>query len=359
MTESSKLEWHVNVPIEDFDWKVGLIVGPSGCGKTTLAKHMFKDAVDSPLNWGEASVVDDFSSDYDMKSISAACNAVGFNTIPAWLRPFHVLSNGEQFRVSLARRLLEGNDLVVVDEFTSVVDRQVAKIGSHAVQKWVRRDESKQFVGVTCHYDVIDWLQPDWVLDPSTGEFARRSVQRRPPIRCVVSPVPYAIWSVFKRFHYLDSSMNKAARCFALWVDFGDGGGLKLASFTSLLVRPHPSARVMGYPRVVTLPDFQGMGFAFVLFETVAKIYSALGWRVHCYPAHPPFIRAIDKSPLWKMTKRPGTIVNLPKKTSVSKLNNFETGFGGRPCATFEWIGPKMDLDEAKRITSYFKESKL
>ena len=89
--------------------------------------------------------------------------AVGFNTIPAWLRPYGVLSNGEKFRVDLARRLLEGGDLIAVDEFTSVVDRQVAKIGSHAVQKWAR-GKGRQFVAATCHYDLEDWLQPDWVL---------------------------------------------------------------------------------------------------------------------------------------------------------------------------------------------------
>jgi ABC-type ATPase with predicted acetyltransferase domain len=47
----------------------------------------------------------------------------------------------------------------VVDEFTSVVDRQVAQIGSHAVPKLVRREERKPMVA-TCHYDVLDSLQP-------------------------------------------------------------------------------------------------------------------------------------------------------------------------------------------------------
>jgi hypothetical protein len=26
------------------------------------------------------------------------------------------------------------------------------------------RKTDKQFVAVTCHYDVVDWLEPDWVL---------------------------------------------------------------------------------------------------------------------------------------------------------------------------------------------------
>ena len=59
-----------------------------------------------------------------------------------WLRPFHVLSNGEQFRATIARALAEsakGRELVVIDEFTSVVDRTVAQIGSAAIAKTIRR----------------------------------------------------------------------------------------------------------------------------------------------------------------------------------------------------------------------------
>ena len=40
-----------------------------------------------------------------------------------------------------------------MDEFTSVVDRQVAQIGAHAIQKYVRK-HGRQFVAVSCHYDI-------------------------------------------------------------------------------------------------------------------------------------------------------------------------------------------------------------
>jgi ABC-type ATPase with predicted acetyltransferase domain len=77
---------------------------------------------------------------------------------------------------TLARALLEGGDQIVIDEFTGVVDRQVAKIGSDAVQKFIRK-RGKKFVAVTCHYDVIEWLRPEWMLEPATMTFQWRSVQ--------------------------------------------------------------------------------------------------------------------------------------------------------------------------------------
>ena len=68
----------------------------------------------------------------------------------------------------MAHTLAEKPRLAVVDEFTSVVDRTVAQIGSAALVRAVRRRNQK-FVAVTCHYDVIDWLDPDWVFQPHTG----------------------------------------------------------------------------------------------------------------------------------------------------------------------------------------------
>ena len=66
-------------------------------------------------------------------------------------------------RVELARAMLE-KDFVVFDEFTSVVDRQVAQTASMAINKAVHRT-GKRFIAVTCHYDVLQWLQPNWVFD--------------------------------------------------------------------------------------------------------------------------------------------------------------------------------------------------
>ena len=116
------LHWKGDFPIDDDDdpWNVGLIVGPSGSGKSSIMRHVFGEHV--PLTWGAKSVVDDFDASLSMQDVAGACQAVGFNTIPAWIRPHRVLSTGEQFRVDLARRLLELPDPIVVDEFTSVVD---------------------------------------------------------------------------------------------------------------------------------------------------------------------------------------------------------------------------------------------
>ena len=69
--------------------------------------------------------------------------------------------------------------VIVFDEFTSVVDREIAKVSAYAISKAVRRSK-KQFVAVTCHYDVVDWLEPDWVFCTDTMEFSRKKESSRP-----------------------------------------------------------------------------------------------------------------------------------------------------------------------------------
>lgn len=89
--------------------------------------------------------------------------SVGFGSVPSWLKPYSVLSNGEKMRVDLARALLE-KDFVVFDEFTSVVDRNVAQTACLAIAKAIKNTQ-KQFVAISCHYDILQWIQPDWVFD--------------------------------------------------------------------------------------------------------------------------------------------------------------------------------------------------
>ena len=152
----------INYPDE---WNIGVIVGGSGTGKSTIAKELFSDAYIEHFDYTAQSVIDDMPK-CSVNEISKMFYAVGFGSVPSWLKPYSVLSNGEKMRVDLARALLE-KDFVCFDEFTSVVDRQVAQTACIAVNKTVKRLE-KKFIAVSCHYDILDWLRPDWVFDTNT-----------------------------------------------------------------------------------------------------------------------------------------------------------------------------------------------
>jgi len=326
-----RLTWKGDLPTDERDWSVGLIVGPSGSGKSTILRNVF--GAMPTLKWKAPSVVDDFDGKFSMKEIAAVCQAVGFNTIPAWLRPHKVLSNGEQFRVDLARRILEIDGTIVVDEFTSVVDRQVAQIGAHAVQKAVRRT-GKKFVAASCHYDIVEWLQPDWTLEPATMTFQWRSVQRRPAVECELRRVDYATWNLFAPFHYLTHELNRSAACWCLFVDN------RPTAFAGVLHRPHRLRHdIKGVSRLVTLPDWQGLGLALALVDKLGALYGAARLELRTYPAHPALIRSFDHSPRWALERMPG----YNSQKSISALGDGQ----GRPCAVFRYCGPIVDEFEA------------
>lgn len=159
-----------NIDIEGKDWHVGIIVGGSGTGKSTIAKEIFADAYIKGYEYTAASIIDDMPAGKSVKEIEKTFTSVGFSSPPSWLKPYDVLSNGEKMRVDLARSILEDKQLIVFDEFTSVVNREVAKTSSYAISKAVRK-AGKQFVAVACHKDIIEWLEPDWIYDTDQQRF--------------------------------------------------------------------------------------------------------------------------------------------------------------------------------------------
>jgi hypothetical protein len=55
------------------------------------------------------------------------------------------------------------------------VDREIAKVSAYAIAKAVRRT-AKRFIAVTCHYDVLDWLKPDWVFCTDDMSFSKKKL---------------------------------------------------------------------------------------------------------------------------------------------------------------------------------------
>jgi len=143
-------------------FKIGVIVGSSGSGKSTLLKNFGKEEIPS---WDSTKAI--ISHFDDPNDGINKLSSVGFNSIPSWYKPFNVLSNGEKFRADLARKIKTG---AVIDEFTSVVDRTVAKAASLSLSKYVKNNDIDNLVISTCHHDILEWLEPDWVIDTDSGE---------------------------------------------------------------------------------------------------------------------------------------------------------------------------------------------
>jgi ABC-type ATPase involved in cell division/GNAT superfamily N-acetyltransferase len=299
-------ETYVSIPMflgeaKTFDWNIGVILGSSGSGKTTILKTIgeLKDVKFDK----EKPLISNFSW---LKPEEAAflLSSIGLSSVPTWLRPFHTLSNGEQYRAKLAYLVSSSKDgdVILVDEYTSVVDRDVAKAMSFALQKYIRK-LNKKIILACCHYDILEWLMPDWTCSPQKGGALERcDYRRRPEISLQISRVEYDAWNFFKKHHYLTEDVSKSCK-FYLFEWNGKPIGINA-------VIPQPSGHFKNgvrESRIVVLPDYQGLGLGYKISEFTAAIYKQSGYRYFTKTVHPALGKYRDKiKSIWKGTSKNG-----------------------------------------------------
>ena len=323
------------------DWNIGVVVGMSGSGKTSIGKQIFGEnkIVNLSEGWNyDRPIIDDIAPEGDFNKVTGLLASVGLGDVPAWLRPFHVLSNGEQFRAGLARLICERPGEAVIDEFTSVIDRQIAKIGAQAFQKaWRRENPGGKVVLLTPHYDVVDWLQPDWVIDTKTKSFTRGNPRQRPEIELEIRKVNGSYWRYFKPHYYLDLPMPIAAEYF-----IGTVGG-ELACHMAV----SPMFHIGGYrgTRLVTMPEWQGAGVGTRFLNAIAQYHLDGNGRknkklpMYFHTSHPQLCGALRHSPKWAQVSArlyggKGSRIRINKKATTGN-------YGGhfRAVQGFKYIG--------------------
>lgn len=340
-----------DLPIEGREWKIGLIVGPSGSGKTSIGSRIFPAGIhDLYAGWEDNKpIVDCIGPDKPLNEVTAALSAVGLGDVPAWLRPFHVLSNGEKFRAGLGRLVVERPDKVVVDEFTSVIDRQIAKVGAEAFAKSWRKGDG-QIVLLSCHYDIIEWLQPDWIYDTTEARFrdGRDCLRQRPKLDLQIYQVSGSVFGrLFKPHYYLDLPLPVAGMYFV--------GIIGKEPVCHLAVSPLFTAKAYRATRLVVMPEWQGIGVGTKFLNAVCEYH--LQGRGRCgykYPvffhtSHPQLCGALRHSRKWVQTN--ATLYGSNKArsgASIAKSHTFSgtkdrcaTGYGGhfRAVQAFKYIG--------------------
>lgn len=332
VTSGAEVKISARLPIEDHPWAIGMIVGPSGSGKTSIGKALAESVPGGvfyvPGNWPDIAVIDAIAPDAPADDVTAALSAVGLGTVPAWLRPYRALSNGERFRADLARIICEPPEMVVIDEFTSVVDRQIARIGALAFGKAWRRTGRRAAV-LSCHYDVADWLDPDWIYDTANGEFAWRCHRRRPEIRLDIYGCGWRHWPAFETHHYLKLPRMIAADCYV-----GAVAGVPVAH---IAVTTRPGLREARACRLVIMPEWQGAGVGLRFLNAVCGMWRRGQNRygkpmpVLFHTSHPSLAAALRRHPLWAQVSCSlyGAHRGRSRASMVRSGNKTATGYGG------------------------------
>jgi ABC-type lipoprotein export system ATPase subunit/GNAT superfamily N-acetyltransferase len=318
-----------------------LIAGTSGSGKSTILKNLGEYT--QPKVEFYNSVIENFSTPERGEELLLAC---GLRSIPTWFRAPHTLSNGEHHRFEMAMCL--DQDITTIDEFTSVVDRDTAKSLAYSVRRWFdNQNEVKCLYIASCHKDIIEWLDPEWVYDTDLQKLDnRRYLHRlggRPPIKLTIQSTSVDYWPMFSRHHYLDTAISRSAHYYVGLI------GDKPVAFHAAI---HSTNRdIHSYwrgHRTVILPEFQGMGIGTAFSDAIAEIYVSRGHRYFSKTAHPSFGEHRQKSPLWRPTStnlksrlgsyllKDGTARKMPGYGGTTTARD-----AGRLCYSHEYIGKK------------------
>lgn len=305
-------------------YKIGLIVGPSGSGKTLLLDTFGKPA---HHDWNSNKSLCSYFETYT--DALNKLSAVGLNSLPTWVKPFHTLSTGERARATIARSLHHDS---VFDEFTSTVDRSTARSLAASLRSYVDTSDTHSLIFASCHRDIIPWLDPDWTFDTLSKTL---HVGRSPQPRSIIIHAARCDWHCWRNFsphHYLTHSIHKGAQCFlGTWLEAP-------VVFTAVLALPHPKIKnSFREHRTVCLPEHQGLGIGTIFVDTIAELFHRQGKRFYSRTIHPRVGQHREKSHLW--TPTPGNLKKQQPNKTLTQISDHWTTDTLRTCYSHRYTG--------------------
>jgi GNAT superfamily N-acetyltransferase len=144
----------------------------------------------------------------------------------------------------------------------------------------------------------------------------------------------YETWKIFKQHHYLSEDLNPACLSYVvLWND-------KPVAFVAILPFPGVGdAKTRRISRIVTLPDYQGLGIGKALIDYFAALYWKVDSQMYIRTINPALGISLTKDKKnWQPTLS-NMKADFAKDTSGRKLLN-------RPSYSFKYIGEKSTDSE-------------
>jgi GNAT superfamily N-acetyltransferase len=270
--------------------------------------------------------------DGDFNAVTGRARGRGARQVPTWLRPYFALSNGEKFRADLARLICEAPEHAVVDEFTSVVDRQIAKFGALAFQKAWRA--AGQVVLLTC---TTTWSIGSSPIGCSTrqGQLLEGGPSATARVRLsTIGQTDGRYWPLFEPHHYL--KLPRMIGC-AYYVGTVDG---ELACHMGVSTKNKGKgvgaveARAC---RLVVMPEWQGAGVGLRFLNEICEMQMRGDENARLpgksattifHTSHPQLCGALRRDKRWRQLS--AELYGGRKVKSAAQLGSREAKRGAR-----------------------------
>ena len=171
------------VSVEASSGNIILITGSSGSGKSLLlealdtsgrsvaANVQFRSVGERSYSTGwlevlpsDVPIFEHFSGRYGPERAFAALSQTGLSEAMLLIKPFWMLSKGQQYRAMLAELLLRRDQVWLLDEFGADLDPLTAKIVAHNFRRQVMRTNRVAFVAAANHGHYLDALRPTKII---------------------------------------------------------------------------------------------------------------------------------------------------------------------------------------------------
>jgi ABC-type ATPase with predicted acetyltransferase domain len=118
-------------------------------------------------------IIEYFSQSFGIEQSLSALSRAGLSEAFVYLKPYSLLSKGQQYRARFAKLILEDADIWLLDEFCSDLDVLTAKIVATNLKQIVNKYSKIAIVAAANHEHFIDALKPTQVVVLAGGKNSR------------------------------------------------------------------------------------------------------------------------------------------------------------------------------------------
>lgn len=325
---------NVNIPNE---WNIGLVYGASGSGKTTAIKKLFGDDIFKTILNEDLPIINQLPAEMPYDECVELLNGIGLNSVPCWIRPVKTLSNGQKARAEAVLLMSQDTDIVFIDEWTSVVDRTVAKAMSICINKFAKK-HNKKIVLLSCHYDIIEWLKPDWLIDCNKQEFTLPKsdsffFHEREKLTFDIREIGRESWKYFSKYHYLSDKLP-GGKLYLYGLYHGENQ-IGFQCFANYVPQRANTKVIYHSNRTIVHPDYNGMGLGIKLInESTKLLLNKIDCRVMAKFSSMPVFKAMKKQKCWRYVGEE----RIMGKQRVGGNMDRKTGFREKGVRTFNFI---------------------
>ena len=291
---------NINIPEK---WNIGLIYGNSGSGKTTLIKHLFGEKIFETILNEEIPIINQLPEELNYDDCAKMLNGIGLNSVPCWLRPVKTLSNGQKARAEAVLLMCQNKEIVFIDEWTSVVDRTVAKAMSICLAKYAKKN-NKKIILCSCHFDILEWLSPDWMIDCNKQKFELPQSDtffftEREKLKFDIREIGRESWRYFSKYHYLSDKLPGGQ--LYLYGLFYNNNQIGFQCFANYTPYKKGTKKIFHANRTVIHPDYNGLGLGILLINETSKLLlEKYDYRIMAKYSSIPLFKAMIKQTKWK-----------------------------------------------------------